>query len=269
VATRLFCVDTLEFMSQKHPTWIGQICYLFIFDELIDAYQSHTIGHDDRFWLALRAYFFVTMWRSFLDKGGYPENRYFISREAADIVNILIWGLILLIIVHHDHLDNFPLLPWLHSMETCEHVFVECRKLIKYFTYLDFLYMQPKLCVLIKALISLGDSVDSCMSAGGYRHNYFEAEGINFVSLGTFPSQSGITSIALKAYEEAESLFAWLVIRPGALQSRDRQVGIPTINSWFPQIQVDSDPCADELTSDSDSDGSKDGEEEPTEAETL
>jgi hypothetical protein len=71
-----------------------------------------------------------------LKKAGYPEARHFISLEAANITN-LIDALISLVIVHRDYGGVFQFLPWLHSGEACEHVFAECRKLIKDFTYLD------------------------------------------------------------------------------------------------------------------------------------
>jgi hypothetical protein len=45
-----------------------------------------------------------------------------------------------------DHLPNlFPLLPWLHSTEACEHGFGEAWKVVKDFTMLDLIYIFPKL----------------------------------------------------------------------------------------------------------------------------
>ena len=42
---RLFLGPTIDFLSRAHPNFLGEIVYLFIFGELIDAYQNHHITH--------------------------------------------------------------------------------------------------------------------------------------------------------------------------------------------------------------------------------
>ncbi|KAJ6600651.1 hypothetical protein B0H10DRAFT_2230917 [Mycena sp. CBHHK59/15] len=145
-ATRLFSADTLKYLTDHHPEYLGEIVYLFVFGELIDAYQNRSISHAERVKLVLRARYFLDSWSSFLDLAGYSKSLYFLSREAVDIVRIIIEGYLALIYVHRDHIDGiFPLLPWLHSSEACEHIFGESRRIVKDFTMLDFLYMIPKL----------------------------------------------------------------------------------------------------------------------------
>ena len=43
-ATRLFCADTLEWLQDHHPEQLGLAAYLFIFGELIDAWQNRSIS---------------------------------------------------------------------------------------------------------------------------------------------------------------------------------------------------------------------------------
>ncbi|KAI0072552.1 hypothetical protein K474DRAFT_1559378, partial [Panus rudis PR-1116 ss-1] len=92
-AVRLFCALALLHLTSEQPEAIGEAVYLFIFRELIDAYQNRTISLAERLKLLLRTHYFISMWRSFLDRCGYPASRFFISREATDIVRILIEGL--------------------------------------------------------------------------------------------------------------------------------------------------------------------------------
>ncbi|TFY76006.1 hypothetical protein EWM64_g8007 [Hericium alpestre] len=102
-ATRLFSADTLDYLAKHHPEYLGKIIYLFAFGELVDAYQNCRILHAERIKMALR-------------HAGYKESQHFLSREAADIANILLHGILSLVLIHRDHLPNaFPLLPWLHS----------------------------------------------------------------------------------------------------------------------------------------------------------
>ena len=118
---------------------LGLIAYLFVMGEVVDAYQSRTISHLERVKMLLRCRYFLRLWKQFLGAAGYTQSRYYISREADDILDTLVDSLLALIYVYHDHpIDqHYPLLPWLHSTEMCEHTFAECRKLVK-----DFLRVE-------------------------------------------------------------------------------------------------------------------------------
>ncbi|TFK27117.1 hypothetical protein FA15DRAFT_702135 [Coprinopsis marcescibilis] len=127
-ASRLFSADVLKFFSEKHPEYLGDIIYLFIFGELIDAYQNRSMTHPERINI------------------GYTEAQHTISKAALDIARIIAEGLLALVFIHRDHLSELaPLLPWLHSTESCEHVFGEARRIIDDFPLRDFVYMSPKL----------------------------------------------------------------------------------------------------------------------------
>ncbi|KAJ7911244.1 hypothetical protein B0H13DRAFT_1614840 [Mycena leptocephala] len=57
--TRLFCAIVLEYWSENHPEYVGEIVYLFVFGELVDTYQNCKIGHAERIKRALRARYFL------------------------------------------------------------------------------------------------------------------------------------------------------------------------------------------------------------------
>ncbi|KAH7912049.1 hypothetical protein BJ138DRAFT_1005353, partial [Hygrophoropsis aurantiaca] len=204
-ATRLFSAGVMDFMVKKYPHRIGQIAYLFIFGELVDAYQNRKISHCERIKMVLRARFFLEMWRSFIDAAGYAPNRHYISHEAHDIMHIL-------------------------------HVFAECRKLVKDFTYLDFLYMIPRLMVLIRTAVNFCHSNDPRARASGYAHTYFDATDADLVTLAMFPTDDEINEIAQFAYQESTELFSLLGVLPqDFLSSGDAHqvTRLPGISSWF------------------------------------
>ncbi len=242
-ASRLFSAATLEFLSKNHPDYRGEIVYLFVFGELVDAYQNRSMSHTERIKLVLRARYFLDLWKAFLDRTQYSETKYFLSREATDIARMLIEGIIGLIMVHHDHIDGgFPLLPWLHSSEACEHVFGEARQIVKDFSMLDFLYMMTKLRISLREAVLHNKTNNPKARASGYSHTYFDHQGLNLVALATFPSDDDIQAIAEEAADEAESLFALLGIAPSQLQGSDA-VQLPSIHTW---LDSESDRMAED-----------------------
>jgi len=98
-ALRSFSADTLEFISTRYPNEVGEIMYLFIWGELVDAIQNRHITHIERIGMALRAYFFFQIWKAFKKKASSPTGRYFISPQAEDILNMVVHGLIGLVII--------------------------------------------------------------------------------------------------------------------------------------------------------------------------
>ncbi|KAK7448058.1 hypothetical protein VKT23_013815 [Stygiomarasmius scandens] len=154
-AARLFSAATIQFLTEHHPDHVGLIVYLFVFGELCDAYQNRHIPHSERILMVLRTRYFLDMWQKYLDCiPTYSRKQNFVSRKFTDIVDLLVTGLISLIIVHRDHLgETFPLLPWLHSSEACEHIFGIARQIVSDFTLLDFYQMLPKLGVRIQEFL--------------------------------------------------------------------------------------------------------------------
>ncbi|CDO73700.1 hypothetical protein BN946_scf185015.g28 [Trametes cinnabarina] len=243
--TRLFSATTLEYLTTNHSERAAMVVYLFVMGELVDAYQNRHISHLERIKMVLRARYFLDTWRAYLKAAGYAELRYYISREAADIARILIEGLIGLVVMYRDHLSSesapLPLIPWLHSSEICEHVFAECRKLVKDFTHLDFLYMVPHLHILLRSIIRFTHTTNPKERAAGYAHSYFDTRNIDLGQLAVFPADSEIEAAAHDAWEEARSLFGLVGIVPadflyshGTQPPQPRPTQLPSISSWFP-----------------------------------
>ena len=238
-AARLFSADVLKFLTDKHPDHAGEIVYLFIFGELVDAYQNRSITHAERLKLVLRARYFLDAWETFLDNSEYKRSHYFLSREATDIARIIIEGYIALMLIHRDHLPHpFPLLPWLHSTEACEHGFGEARKIVKDFTLLDLIYMIPRLRIKIREAVFRAQGSDPKARAAGYNHTYFDNTGINVSNLGAYPADEDIGDIADTAAQEADSVLALLGLVPSQLHRMQAQKSstvtpLPSIDSWF------------------------------------
>lgn len=235
-AIRTHSGSYVAYLTKFHRDKLGHIVYLFVNGELIDAYQNRKIPHTERIKMVLRAKFFYHMFKKFLKAVGYAEDRHYVSHQFADIIDILIDGLIGLVIIYRDHMDGeiYPLLPWLHSTEVCEHVFGECRKLIKDFTYLDFIYMIPRLMILIRAAINSKHTGDSKARASGYTHTYFDSEDIDLAALSTFPSDNEFEELAKQAWDEADSLWTALGVSPADfMQSAPSAPHLPSVNSWF------------------------------------
>ncbi|KAJ3554974.1 hypothetical protein NM688_g2825 [Phlebia brevispora] len=274
-AIRLFSAAAFASSSKHFPEWIGLLVYLFIFGELIDAYQNRHISHLEWIRMCLRALYFMEAWRRFLALSGYPEARYFISREAADITKILIHGLILLIVVYRDHLGSkpYPLLPWLHSTEVCEHVFGECRKLVKDFTFLDFIFMVPRLSILVRQIIKDGFTLDPKATAAGYAHTYYDNTNLDLGVLATFPTDEEINLVAVEAWDEASNLLDLLGIVHSDLYSTDdasQMTSLPSISSWFPTTEDSAAMDPGEITDDDEWEGdSNEADDEESEAAQL
>lgn len=254
-AVRLFSADVLKYLADHHPEYVGEIVYLFIFGELIDAYQNRSMEHLERIKLALRARYFLDSWEAFMKACGYRKDHYFISHEANDILRIIIEGLISLIIIHRDHLSApAPLLPWLHSSEACEHFFGEARHVVKDFSYLDLIYMIPQLRIKLKRAVLHGKSSNGKARAAGYSHTYFDHEGLDLVVLSTYPTDAQINAVAEIAAQEANSLIALLGVNAELLhRPKNFQP-----SSWLPSIDSWLEDGLDALELDSKSDCSED-----------
>ncbi|KAJ7832150.1 hypothetical protein B0H14DRAFT_3712707 [Mycena olivaceomarginata] len=117
------------------------------------AWRSHTVAHPD-----------------------YSLQTQFISRESYDIFLTLCDGLLSLMIAYRNYYPTYPLLPWLHSTEVCEHLFGMLRQLKKDFTYSDVLQLERKLRVLqMGAFGNLTAKQQANETAAGYHHTYFNA----------------------------------------------------------------------------------------------
>ena len=213
-ATRLFSAATLNFIREHHPDRIGLAVYLFVMGEVVDAYQSRTISHLERVRMVLRCRYFLRLWKRFLQAAGYNEAKYYISREADDILDKLTDGFLALVYVYRDNIrGKYPLLPWMHGTEMVEHTFAECRKLIKDFTHLNFIFMTIRLHVLIRLSSELGQGINPKARAMGYSHAYLDSEAACLKSLAAFPIDDEIEIASGQAWEEAVTLLSFLGIQ--------------------------------------------------------
>ncbi|KAJ7832421.1 hypothetical protein B0H14DRAFT_3712239 [Mycena olivaceomarginata] len=108
-AARLFSAATLEWLTDStcvNMDNIGLIVYLFVFGELVDAFQNRRILHIERVRMVLRAYFFLDLWERFLNVANYPTHKYFLSRESVDAIRIIIKGFFQILLIHRDHLPQ-------------------------------------------------------------------------------------------------------------------------------------------------------------------
>ena len=237
-ATRLFSAGTLEHTVTNHSHLIGEIVYLFTFGELVDAYQNRHISLSERFTLVCRTYYFMTMWKSFLQKSGYPLGRFFISREADNICQMLIEGMLGLLLVYRNFYSTptlYPLLPWLHSTEACEHTFGCARQVVKDFTICDFHYMVQKLRFKIREAVLLAEASNPRATASGYNHTYLNTTGIDLSSLATHIRDCDIPLLTDVAMQEAESMLSLLGLVPSLVQTSTNTPGpLPSISSWYP-----------------------------------
>ncbi|KAJ7196683.1 hypothetical protein GGX14DRAFT_375908 [Mycena pura] len=251
-ATRLFSAANLEFITKNHPEWTFTATYLFVFGELIDAYQSRSITHAERIGIVILAHIFLGRWTSFLDCAGYEKSRYFISRECADILRIIIHGYLSLVIVYRDYMpgNTTPLLPWLHSSEPCEHSFGNCRLQVKDFTYLDFLYMIPRLHISLRHAVIRSRTSDGKARASGYCHTYFDSRGSNALALMSLPTVEEIAVIAATARDRADSLSVSCGVDPKRLRQlgklKARSKPLASISEWLPTAELNDDEVSDD-----------------------
>ncbi|PPQ85038.1 hypothetical protein CVT24_010456 [Panaeolus cyanescens] len=213
-ASRLFSSATLKHLVDHHKDdALGEIVYLFVFGELVDAFQNRSISHLKRIRMVLRARYFLDTWTAYLQACQYPIHRYHLSRECLAILDIVIQSMIALVIIHRDYVDgDSPLFPWLNTTEPCEHVFGCARQVVKDFTYLDFIYMVPKLRIQLREATLHSHISDSKASGAGYTHTYFDFDfqGSQLAIFAQFPSDQDILDLCPLASQEADSLWSTL-----------------------------------------------------------
>ncbi|KIM68190.1 hypothetical protein SCLCIDRAFT_64175, partial [Scleroderma citrinum Foug A] len=207
-AARLLSSETLEFILTHHSDRPGLSSYLFVLGELIDTWQHCALRHLERARMVLRAQFWFMCWQSHIVQHlDHETSINFISRESFDIFMTLCDSLLQLIIVHRHYYPTYPLLPWLHSTKTCEHIFGMLWQLKKDFNYADILHLERKLCSLIQGdLQMLTPQEQECQTAEGYHHTYFHLPDLDMVALLTWPSDNELFLASKFTFSEAEQL---------------------------------------------------------------
>lgn len=150
--------DTLE-LALQHPECTGLAVYLFIIGELVDAWLSNSISHEDRILSSHTSNVFLKRWKTFLQEqyedtdGLMSLDRNGISHPAWKIFSQLASSLVALIISHCEHFPDVPFVPWKHGTEACEHIFGWMRVILPKFTMLDARQMMPKIFTIIRHIM--------------------------------------------------------------------------------------------------------------------
>jgi len=255
-AARLFSASFLEFCISHEKVSYASVAlpvYLFVLGELIDAYENRHIPHIDRVKMVLHMRFFKAIWKSFLESAGYPKLRYFISANADDIIDTLVDGLLGLIYIYRDHLDqSYPLLPWMHGSKANEHVFGLLRSLVTDFTMLDVLHLVPKLHVrLMAACRAKNIKIDFQRMAAGYSHTYFDANDLPLGLLSEFPSDDEIAGAAGAAFNEANALWDLLGYYDSDTSNSGYSVHVPQSSAQDEDDEDNNHDCDAKASDDS------------------
>jgi hypothetical protein len=95
--------------------------------------------------MVMRAYFFLIMWKDYLDQCSnfhsgkwYSFSKSCISIQSWKIFTSLAESMVLLIIAYRDFYTNFPFFLWEHRTEAIEHIFGLARQIVPDFTYYEF-----------------------------------------------------------------------------------------------------------------------------------
>lgn len=217
-AARVTSAAVIQRLLEHGREYFGTAVFLFVVGELIDSIQHRSLLFSERVRMVLRAFYFFDIWKKFLDAAHYPIRRACLSREALDIFSMVINGFFELLFIYRDYFSGqrVPLLPWLHSSEPSEHVFAECRKLVKDFDFYSFLHMMPKLHSKLRYKLQFDTTTteDAKGRAMGYIHTYTDTEGLSISNLATFPTDEEIFGLAKLAFDDAEELWIQLEVFP-------------------------------------------------------
>lgn len=218
-AARTFSASALDFHMKTYPDQRGLSVYLFVLGDLVDAWQNRNISHHLRAKMVIRARFFLMAWRAHIvAHPDYSVNTQFISRESFDIFLTLAESLLSLMIIYRKYYSRYPLLPWLHSTEPCEHVFGVLRQIKKDFTFADMLFAQPKLqALLLGAFGDMTPEEQANQTASGYHHTYFKADDLDLEELMRYPTDDDLVAASDAAFKEAEQLLASVGINAEAM----------------------------------------------------
>jgi hypothetical protein len=242
-ATRLTSSGVLAHLVKHFPTMKALIIYLFVFGELVDAYQNRCISLIARLKMAFRAYFFIELWIRYLERTGHPVALHCLSSQALDITRMLARGLLGMVITFRDHMGGkrYPLLPWKCSTEMNEKSFAEVRKRKSDFSAYDFKYMVGQLQLIFDEAYSLMHSHDPKARANGSAFDLLDGQGVDYNLLSTYPQDKEISADALDiALAEAKDLLLSTGIDPRDLDPEPAT----TLPSMFGMISGTSAPPA-------------------------
>lgn len=212
-AYRITSYQTLEALLATEGC-IGLSIYLFVVGEMTDAWLNQHISHSERLRMAFTAMFFLRQWEKYLGNREKETKRLmnlntnFISHQSAKIFGTLANSLLALIIAHREYYPNFPLMPWKHGTEPCEHIFGWIRVISPTFTVLDAGQIMPKIYAVVKSVMSgRVDLKPSEHMHAGYQFAFAtEAKNIPINHLACFSTDQEIGWDLTVANQRAKSL---------------------------------------------------------------
>ncbi|RHZ79686.1 hypothetical protein Glove_142g4 [Diversispora epigaea] len=144
-AYRSFCYHNLAQCLNKNEIKKGYE------GELVDSYLNREICPVERIRMCMTAYFFLRLWRYHIETmtRNYPNFMFiqqnFMAIQSFSIFNSLSESMVLLVKSHREYYPEFPLLPWMHGSEACEHVFGIARQIRTDFDFAELLQMISKI----------------------------------------------------------------------------------------------------------------------------
>ncbi|RHZ81252.1 hypothetical protein Glove_122g60 [Diversispora epigaea] len=144
-AYRSFCYHNLAQCLNKNEIKKGYE------GELVDSYLNREICPVERIRMCMTAYFFLRLWRYHIETvtRNYPNFMFiqqnFMAIQSFSIFNSLSESMVLLVKSYREYYPEFPLLPWMHGSEACEHVFGIARQIRTDFDFAELLQMISKI----------------------------------------------------------------------------------------------------------------------------
>ncbi|CAB4429644.1 unnamed protein product [Rhizophagus irregularis] len=140
----------------------------------------------------------------------FSNDRNFLAHQTYEILSFLVNSMILLIIAHQEYYNTMPLLPWMYGSEACEHFFGMAWQHLPDFTYVDLIYLIPKICHVTNAYYNstvINSNSEYKTSRVGYICDYFEGNVDDLNSnLKIWPTDDEIRVLINDAYKEANAL---------------------------------------------------------------
>ncbi|RHZ45219.1 hypothetical protein Glove_683g1 [Diversispora epigaea] len=148
----LYKNDVIKLDRQDDRAAYRSFCYYNLAQcELVDSYLNREICPVERIRMCMTAYFFLRLWRYHIETmtRNYPNFMFiqqnFMAIQNFSIFNSLSESMVLLVKSHREYYPEFPLLPWMHGSEACEHVFGIARQIRTDFDFAELLQMISKI----------------------------------------------------------------------------------------------------------------------------
>lgn len=207
---------------------------------MIDAYMNRHMKIEDRIVAALRARFFLHIWRNHIEdlKTSHPDlyslKRNFISPQSFQIFNRLCDSLVTLALIYAKYYPTEPFCPWLFGTEFVEHFFGLARTTLPDFTYAELIKMVKH--IMLQQKIHMSGKFKEKKertSACGYLFDY-DAKPLSneeLKSLRVEVDTTRVDQLVKLAFSEAGEICRCILnIKPPPLPLRLHKLGSSTVS---------------------------------------